>query len=112
MATEPPNSAPPRTAERPTPPGPGASRDEWRAWRRQQQTYGHDQWGSLSYGPWAWGGGVWPWFWGAALVLIGAYYLLQNLGLLSWVRGDVLWPSLVILLGVVMLIRRGRGWWR
>jgi hypothetical protein len=67
-----------------------------------------DQWGAGLYGPWAWGGGggVWPWFWGAALVLIGAYYLLQNLGLLKWVPGNVLWPSLLILLGVLMLIRR------
>jgi hypothetical protein len=70
-----------------------------------------DHWGGGWYGPWAWGGGWWPWFWGAALVLIGAYYLLQNLGLLSWVRGDVLWPSLLILLGVLMLINRGRNWW-
>jgi hypothetical protein len=46
------------------------------------------------------------------LVVIGAYYLLQNLGLLSWLRGDVLWPSLVILLGVLLLLRRGRDWWR
>jgi hypothetical protein len=72
----------------------------------------HDRSGGGWYGPWVWGGGVWPWFWGAALVLIGAYYLLQNLGLLSGLKADVLWPSLLILLGVLMLIRRGRGWRR
>jgi hypothetical protein len=70
-------------------------------------------WSGGWYGPWAWGGGgVWPWFWGTALVLIGAYFLLQNLGLLDWLRGDVLWPSLLILLGVLMLLQRGRGRWR
>jgi hypothetical protein len=68
-----------------------------------------EQWGRGWYGPWGWGGrGVWPWFWGAALILIGGYYLLQNLGLLSWLKGDVLWPSLLIVLGVLLLIRRGR----
>jgi hypothetical protein len=72
----------------------------------------HDRWDGGWGGPWAWGGGVWPWFWGAALVLIGAYYLLQNLGLLNGLKADVLWPSLLILLGVLMLVRRGRGWWR
>jgi hypothetical protein len=72
-----------------------------------------DHWGGGWNGPWAWaGGGVWAWFWGAALVLIGLYYLLQNLGWLTWLKGDVLWPSLVILLGVLMLISRGRSWWR
>jgi Domain of unknown function (DUF5668) len=114
MATEPPSnmSPPPPVAPKP-PPGPGASHDEWRAWRRQQRDYGRDQWPGGWYGPWAWGGrGVWPWFWGAALILIGAYYLLQNLGLLSWLKGDVLWPSLLILLGVVFLVRRGRDSWR
>jgi hypothetical protein len=106
MATEPPNSSPPQPAEPPRPPGPGASRQEWREWRHQQR----DHWSGGWYGPWAWGGGgVWPWFWGAALVLIGAYYLLQNLGLLGWLKGDVLWPSLLILLGVVLLVRRGTG---
>jgi hypothetical protein len=117
MATEPPNSAPPTPAppapQAPPPPGPGASRHEWREWRRQQRGYVHDHWDGGWYGPWAWwGGGAWPWFWGAGLVLIGVYYLLQNLGLLSWVRGDVLWPTLLILLGVVLLIGRGRGWRR
>ena len=112
MAVEPPNNPPPPPGPQPTtPPGPGASREEWRAWRHQQRMNG--QWPGGWYGPWAWGGGgVWPWFWGAALVLIGAYFLLQNLGLLDWLRGDVLWPSLLILLGVLMLFRRGRGRWR
>ena len=113
MAAEPPNSFPPPPAEAPKPPGPGASSHEWRAWRRQQRDHMHDRWASGWYGPWAWGGGgVWPWFWGAALILIGVYYLLQNLGLLSWLRGDVLWPSLLILLGLVLLVRRGRDSWR
>ncbi len=106
MATETPNSVPP-PAGPPAPPGPGASRDEWLSWRRLQR----DHWGG-GYGPWAWGVGVWPWFWGAALIVIGGYYLLQNLGLLNWVRGDVLWPVLLILLGVLMLIGRGRDWRR
>jgi Domain of unknown function (DUF5668) len=111
MAAEPPNNPPPPPGpQQPSPPGPGASREEWRAWRHQQRMSG--PWQGGWYGPWAWGGGVWPWFWGAALVLIGAYYLLQNLGLLGWLRGDVLWPSLLILLGVLMLLRRGRNPWR
>jgi hypothetical protein len=61
------------------------------------------------YGPWGWGGfGGWGWFWGAALVLIGAYYLLANLGLLDRVRADVVWPILLILLGVALLVNRLR----
>jgi hypothetical protein len=51
------------------------------------------------------------WFWGVALVLIGAYLLLSNLGLLTWLRGDVVWPVLIILLGVALLINRGHFWW-
>jgi LiaI-LiaF-like transmembrane region len=109
MASEPPTSAPPAGPEPPKPPGPGATRDEWRAWRHQQRRQTWGQWPGGSYGPWAWGGGGgWPWFWGAALILIGAYYLLQNLGLLNWLRGDVLWPLLLILLGVLLLVQRGR----
>lgn len=46
--------------------------------------------------------------WGAALLVIGAYYLLQNLGLLRWLPGDVLWPSLIILFGIWLLARRWR----
>ena len=44
--------------------------------------------------------------------MIGAYYLLQNLGLLTWLKGDVLWPVLLILLGALMLIGRRRSWGR
>lgn len=54
--------------------------------------------------------GGWGIFWGGVLVLIGAYALLSNLGLLSWLRGDILWPSVLILLGVLLLFRRGRWW--
>jgi len=44
------------------------------------------------------------------LVVLGIYYLLQNLGFLSWLRGDVLWPALLILLGLWLLLRRSRWW--
>ncbi len=42
--------------------------------------------------------------------MIGAYYLFQNLGLLKWLPGDVLWPGLLILLGIFLLVRRNRTW--
>lgn len=109
MTGEPP--PPPPAPSAPTPPGPGGSRHEWHEWRRQQRDQQRSQWpGGGWYGPlpWAWGG-AWGWFWGAALVVIGIYYLLSNLGLLNWLKGDVLWPVLLILLGVAMLVRRGRG---
>ena len=108
MASEPPPSqpaGPPPPSAPPPEPGPGASRDEWRAWRRAQRS-GRGWYGP---GPWNWWGG--GWFWGAALLVVGVYLLLQNLGLLTWLRGDVLWPSLLILLGLYLLIRRGRGRW-
>jgi hypothetical protein len=41
--------------------------------------------------------------------VIGVYYLLTNVGLLTWLKGDVLWPVLLILLGVALLVRRGRS---
>ncbi|HEV2027224.1 MAG TPA: DUF5668 domain-containing protein [Candidatus Dormibacteraeota bacterium] len=110
MASEPPPTQP---AGPPTQPGPAASRDEWRAWRHHQHDYWREQrhaggWYGPGTGPWNWWGG--SWFWGVALLLIGAYYLLQNLGLLKWIPADVLWPSLLILLGLYLLVRRGRGW--
>ncbi len=86
MASTPP---PPTPVGPPPQPGPAASRDEWRAWQHQMRDYARAQghaggWYGPGYwpGPWGWwGGGS---FWAVALVVIGVYYLLQNLGLLSW----------------------------
>lgn len=111
MTTQPPSQQPPPNPPPPEPePGPGASRDEWREWRRRNRDYMRANWMHGFYGPWGWGwSGGWSWFWGAALVVIGGYYLLANLGLLNWLRGDVLWPLLLILLGVAILVNRYRG---
>jgi hypothetical protein len=115
VATGPTDPSPSPPASFPNPPGPNASRDEWRDWRRQQKEYVRGQMRQSGwYGPtpgWGWWGGGWTWFWGIALVVIGAYYLLQNLGLLSWLKGDILWPVLLIAFGIFLLIRRERGWW-
>jgi hypothetical protein len=48
---------------------------------------------------------------GAALILIGVFYLLQNLNLpwLRWFNLDVLWPVLLIVGGIALLVRRARG---
>ncbi len=80
-----------------SPPPPDASREEWRAWRRQRRRYSY--WGSY------WGS-RWAWFGGIALILAGGYALLRSLGLLAWVRTDVFWPLVVIALGVWLIIDR------
>lgn len=48
---------------------------------------------------------------GAALVLLGVVYLLQNLNVawLRWMDFDVLWPFLLILGGIALLARQFRG---
>ncbi|TME38875.1 MAG: hypothetical protein E6I61_12415 [Chloroflexi bacterium] len=120
MANDPPPAQPagppPQTTAPPAEPGPGASRDEWRAWRHRQRDFWHTQgrpggWYGPGnwYGQWNWWGG--GWFWGAALLVFGVYLLLQNLGLMTWLRGDVFWPVVLILLGIYLIARRGR-WWR
>jgi ABC-type glycerol-3-phosphate transport system permease component len=48
-------------------------------------------------------------FWPAVLILIGAYFLLRNLGLLDWLHADIFWPVVLIALGVWLILRRG---WR
>lgn len=46
---------------------------------------------------------------GAALLILGGYYLLRNLGFewLWWLDFDVIWPVLLIVAGIVVLLRRG-----
>jgi phage shock protein C len=43
------------------------------------------------------------------LILLGAYFLFSNLGILGWLDGDIIWPMAIIALGVYILARRGRG---
>lgn len=47
-------------------------------------------------------------FWPVVLVLVGVYFLLNNLNLLWWLRFEVVWPVLLILLGAWLIIRRQR----
>jgi hypothetical protein len=47
-------------------------------------------------------------FWPAVLVVLGVYFLLNNLGLLSWLRPEIAWPIVLIALGVWLIVRRAR----
>jgi hypothetical protein len=47
-----------------------------------------------------WGGGI--------LIVIGLYFLLANLGLLNWLDWKVVWPVVLIALGVYLVARRLR----
>lgn len=48
---------------------------------------------------------------GIVLVAVVLFFLARNLGvpLLGWITSDVVWPAVLIILGVVLLIRRTRG---
>jgi len=43
---------------------------------------------------------------GIVLIVVGAYLVLNNLGYLSGFRWDLLWPVLLIALGLLVLLRR------
>jgi phage shock protein C len=45
---------------------------------------------------------------GAGLILVGGFLLLNQFNLFSWIRWDVMWPFLIILLGVALLVTRLR----
>jgi phage shock protein C len=47
--------------------------------------------------------GLWA---GIILIVLGAYFLLTNLGVLSNVRWDLFWPAVLIVLGLLLLVRR------
>ena len=47
-------------------------------------------------------------FAGGLLIVVGGLALLANLGLLSWLDRDVLWPLIPIAVGVAIILRRSR----
>jgi hypothetical protein len=47
-------------------------------------------------------------FWPAVLILVGLYFLLSNLNLLSWLHADIFWPVVLIALGLWLILRRVR----
>jgi phage shock protein C len=62
--------------------------------------HGHGFWGP------GYGGrprGLWA---GIILILLGAYFLAANIGLLSGFRWDLFWPVVLIAIGLLILVRR------
>ena len=41
-----------------------------------------------------------------ALIIIGAIFLLKNLGLLAAINWDLIWPIVLIAVGVLMLFKK------
>jgi cell wall-active antibiotic response 4TMS protein YvqF len=105
MASGPTNQPP--SPGPPAAPGPGASRDEWHDYRHRMRDFMRSQrWSGYRYG-----GSGGELFLAVALVVLGAYFLLRNLGLISWFKEDILWPAVLIALGLLLLLRQGT-WWR
>jgi len=52
-------------------------------------------------------------FFGTLLVVIGAFLLLKNLGIVSAELGDIFWPAVLILIGAKLLLwpRRWHQLW-
>lgn len=47
------------------------------------------------------------WF-GVSIIIVGVVLLLQNLGLVSGGAWNIIWPALIIILGVSILARKDR----
>ena len=46
-------------------------------------------------------------FWaGVILIVLGAYFLLSNVGVLNGFRWDIFWPAVLIAIGLLILVRR------
>jgi phage shock protein C len=45
---------------------------------------------------------------GVILILLGAYFLFNSLGLLNWMRGGIFWPAVIIVFGAYLLFRRSK----
>jgi hypothetical protein len=50
-------------------------------------------------------GGIGGWI----LILLGAFFLANNLGLLEWLEWSLAWPALLIIIGIAMILRRSGG---
>jgi hypothetical protein len=50
-----------------------------------------------------------PLFWPVILIVLGVYFLLNNLGWLDWLRPDIFWPIVLIAIGAWLIIRRARA---
>lgn len=48
---------------------------------------------------------------GVVLIVVGIYFLLVNLGAwwLAWLRTDLLWPIVIIAVGIALLVMRTKG---
>lgn len=46
---------------------------------------------------------LWP---GIFLIIIGVFFLLDNLDMIDWINKHLLWPIIIILIGVWLLIKR------
>ena len=42
----------------------------------------------------------------AALIIIGAVFLLKNLGIMPSIAWDIVWPIVLIVVGLVMIFKR------
>jgi hypothetical protein len=87
------SGSPPPTSGSPSPTGPQPTGPH----------HGPPNWWGPGYGRRP--GAVWG---GIILVAIGIYFLLLNLGFLTWWRWDIFWPIVLIALGVLVLVRRMR----
>ena len=45
---------------------------------------------------------------GVAIIIVGVILLLQNLGLVADGAWNIIWPALIIILGVSILIKKDR----
>lgn len=43
---------------------------------------------------------------GIAIVIIGAIFLLKNLGFFAEINWDIIWPVAIIAIGVVVIFRK------
>ena len=43
---------------------------------------------------------------GIALIVIGAIFLMKNLGLIPGVNWDIVWPLAILVIGVAMVFKR------